>query len=112
MNMMIIVIVAILILMNSFAQIFLKIGAIKTNGSSLRTRIDAYTIIGYLLFFLATLLSVYLLKFINFKSLTVIISFNYVATLILSNVILKEKYTKQKIIATLVIILGVIVFNL
>ncbi|MFF2091718.1 EamA family transporter [Paenibacillus sp. NPDC058174] len=107
-----VLVIVILVLFNSFAQIFLKMGALRTKEKNLLSSINIYIILGYILFFSATLLSVYLLKLINFKDLTVIISLNYVSTLILSNVILKEKYSKQKVYATLLIIVGVIIFNI
>ncbi|MGG1637089.1 EamA family transporter [Paenibacillus sp. NRS-1760] len=102
----------ILVLINSFAQILLKIGATKVGKKVFFLRISPETIFGYLLFFIATLLSVYLLKFIEFKSLTLVIALNYVGTLVFSNLILKEKYTKIKVISTILIIAGVIVFNI
>lgn len=61
---------------------------------------------------ISTILSVYLMQLINFKSLTIVVALNYVVAFILSILILKETYTKQKLISTLFIIVGVIVFNI
>ncbi|WP_028544006.1 EamA family transporter [Paenibacillus taiwanensis] len=108
---MIIALVIILVVTNSVAQVFLKLGAVQNKSTFLKI-INLHTIVGYSLFFLATLLSVYSLKFISFKELTVIISLNYVVTLLLSILILKEKFTGRKVLSTLLIVFGVIVFNL
>ncbi|SMG46752.1 EamA family transporter [Paenibacillus aquistagni] len=108
---MIIALVLILVITNSVAQVFLKLGAVQ-NKPTLLIIINIYTIIGYSLFFLATLLSVYLLKFISFKELTVIIALNYVFTFLLSILLLKERFTGRKVLSNLLIVSGVIVFNL
>lgn len=108
-----ILVILLLVAINSFAQVLLKKGALKSlEGKSFLSNINIYIVTGYLFFFSSTILSVYLLKFINFKSLTIIISLNYVGTLILSNLILKEKYTHRKILSTAIIIIGVLIFNM
>jgi drug/metabolite transporter (DMT)-like permease len=107
-----ILIIVILVLINSFAQILLKVGATKKSNKNLLMKFNIQTLSGYILLFTSTILSVYLLKFINFKSLTIVLGLNYVSTLVLSNLILKEGYSKQKVLSTLIIVLGVIIFNI
>lgn len=101
-----------LILINSSAQVLLKKGAIKTSGRTMVSFVNIETIAGYSLFFLSTIMSVFLLNYISFKSLAMVIALNFVGTLILSVLILKESLTRQKIVSTMLIIVGVIVFNL
>ncbi|WP_430175368.1 EamA family transporter [Paenibacillus favisporus] len=108
---MIIFISIVLILINSFAQVLLKIGANKIS-KKFGITINIQTILGYFLFFISTILSVYLLKFIDLKNFTIIIALNYVGAIVLSYLILRESFTKQKIISTIMIILGVIIFNI
>ncbi|MNW34169.1 EamA-like transporter family protein [compost metagenome] len=102
----------VLVLINSSAQIFLKLGATDSKIRIKLISISGYTIIGYVLFLVSTVLSIFMLKLIEFKSFTLILSFNYVSALIFSNIFLGERFTRSKIIATGLIIIGVIVFNL
>ncbi|MNN51703.1 EamA-like transporter family protein [compost metagenome] len=102
----------VLVLINSSAQIFLKLGATDSKTRIKLTPISGFTIIGYGLFIISTVLSIFMLKLIEFKSFTLILSFNYVSALIFSNIFLGERYTRRKVIATGLIIMGVIVFNL
>lgn len=110
--MMKVLVILILVLVNSCAQLLLKIGSSKKSITKTVIKINIQIISGYLLLFISTIISVYLLNFINFKSLTIVIALNYVSTLILSNLVLKEKYTKQKIVSTIIIVFGVITFNI
>ncbi|MEK4372158.1 hypothetical protein CXK86_07310 [Paenibacillus sp. BGI2013] len=109
---MILLVSALLILINSFAQILLKVGAVKGKKNKAIVSINLPIVAGYMLFLISTVLSVYLLKFIALKNFTIIIALNYVGTLLFSYIFLKERFTKQKIIASFFIIAGVIIFNL
>jgi len=109
---MVIFLIFILVVINCCAQIFLKLGPIKTNKVPFLSFINLHTFVGYALFLVSTLLSVYLLQFISFKNLTIVISLNYVGTFLLTILLLKEKFSRQKLISTTIIILGVIIYNL
>ncbi|MNE75159.1 EamA-like transporter family protein [compost metagenome] len=108
---MIILVILILVLVNSIAQVLLKLGSTKTGNTAI-SLINIYILLGYALFFVSTILSVYLLKLMELKNFTLIISLNYVGTLILSRFFLKERFTVKKITATALIVLGVVYFNL
>ncbi|WP_397376476.1 EamA family transporter [Paenibacillus sp. MER 180] len=107
-----VILIVSLILVNSFAQILLKKGALKINGRSIVSFLNVETILGYSLFFLSTIMSVLLLNYVNFKTLTIVIALNFVCTLILSALMLRERLTRQKALSTMIIVVGVIVFNL
>lgn len=109
---MIVFIGIVLVLINSSAQIFLKLGATDLKYKSKVLPTSRFTLTGYVLFLVSTILSIYMLKLIEFKSFTLILSFNYVSALILSKIFLGESYTRRKVIATGIIIIGVVVFNL
>lgn len=109
---MIIILSTLLVLINSLAQILLKSGAMRSRESKAILSINTPILIGYVLFLVTTVLSVYLLKVIPLKNFTLIIALNYIATLLFSYIILKEKFSRQKFLASFLIIVGVIVFNL
>jgi len=66
---------------------------------------------GYFSFFITVLMSYFLMKLIELKTFAVIMSINYVVVMILSALIFKEKMCKNKVIGTVFVLLGVIVFN-
>ncbi|KLU57435.1 hypothetical protein EL84_02665 [Paenibacillus sp. VT-400] len=109
---MIIILSTLLVLINSLAQILLKLGAMRSRESKAILSINIPILIGYFLFLVTTVLSVYLLKVIPLKNFTLIIALNYIVTLLFSYIILKEKLSRQKFLASFMIIVGVIVFNL
>lgn len=99
---------------NTLGQILLKIGARQQSEkpSFFKIFLNPYSFCGYALFFVVTVFSVYLLKIIDLKLIVIIISMNYVFILIASVIFLKEKLTRNKLIATLFILLGIGIFNL
>ncbi|WP_445667431.1 EamA family transporter [Paenibacillus sp. FSL H8-0034] len=106
------------VLLNGVCQIFLKIGAEKsklTANSNLFVKFlnsYSYILIGYFGFVCITILTTYLLKFFPLKTLTTIMSSNYVITSILAFIILKEKITTNKLLGILLILIGIIVYHL
>jgi len=104
--------VFLLVIINATAHIMLKIGSTQKNSKTFFSILNVQSALGYFFFFLSTLLTVYLLKFIEFKSMTLIVTLNYIGTLVLARFILKEKLSFKKYLALTVIILGIIVFNL
>lgn len=109
---MIYLLIVIISIINSMCQIFLKIGSKENRKYILIKMFNIYTLIGYGGFFVVTILTVYLLKHIPFKSITLILSLNFLFTLFFSWLILKERITKNKLISTAIIVTGVIIYNL
>jgi len=99
------------IFFTGISQILLKIGA--GNGRSmLHTYLNAPTVTGYFLFLVVTICSIYALQVVELKSLYALSSLNYVAVLVLSSAVLKEKLSRNKLLSILLIVSGLIVFNL
>ncbi|MBP1991136.1 EamA family transporter [Paenibacillus eucommiae] len=113
----IIIISIFVVILNGMCQIVLKISANKSklySKSSMRIKIlHVYSLmlLGYSGFISITILTTYILKFLPLKTMTIIMSFNYVVTILLAIIILKEKVTKNKLVGTFIIIIGVLVYN-
>jgi drug/metabolite transporter (DMT)-like permease len=105
---MILILFAAIPIINSFCHISLKIGVNRNE----RIFLNRYTIAGYLGLFLVTILTIYVLRDVELKSVTVLLSLNYVITLTLSRIFLKEAITSRKWIGTTLIFCGVIFFYL
>lgn len=96
----------------SCSQILLKKSAMKQYPSFLREYVNPYVIIGYGMLFGSMLLTIVAYKGIEFKNGPIIESLGYVLVILLSRLIFREKITKSKIIGTLCIIAGVMIFVL
>jgi drug/metabolite transporter (DMT)-like permease len=101
------------IILTGFSQILLKIGS---NNKKSNNVLDIYwnyaTISAYFLYILVTILYIYAMIDIPLKIVYALGSLNYLIILFFSSIILKEPITKVKVIATLIITSGVIIFNL
>jgi multidrug transporter EmrE-like cation transporter len=99
------------VLFTAAGQVLLKIGA--GNGPGFyHLYLNRYTISGYFMYFLVTVCSVLALGGIMLKTLYAIMSVTYVLVALMSWGVLKEPITKNKLIAVLLILTGVMVFNI
>lgn len=100
------------VLTGSCAQIILKISSKEEHKNIITEYVNVKVITAYAMFFGAVFINVIALKGIDVKEAPVLEAFGYIFILILSSIILKEKITKKKIIGNLIIIVGIIIFNL
>ena len=101
------------VILASASQMLLKKSAEKKHDSILREYLNIHVVIGYSLLLLTTLLNIYAYsKGVEMKTGVVIESLSFVLILILSRVIFGEKITPQKAIGNVLIIFGVVIFNL
>ncbi len=100
------------VLVTSASQILLKISADKEHPTRLAEYFNPYVIIGYSLFFAATLVTVFAYRYVPLSWGPVLESLGYVFVAALGYLVLKEKIRGKKLIGMLVIIAGVIVFSL
>lgn len=92
------------------SQLLLKKGATYINKKFLQQYLNPWVIGGYVLMMCSMLLTVMALKGMDFKNSPVIESLGYVMVLFLSALFFRERITKAKLIGTVCIILGIIVF--
>ena len=105
---------AIAALITAFSQLALKLGALYGNkkNSVLRSYLNPYTIIGYFLLFVVTLLSVYVFKYIDLKVSVVLLPMTFVFVTLLSFGVLKERFSRNNYIGSAIILIGIVVFSL
>lgn len=97
-----------IVLITSVGQIFLKIGANKGG----RLIFNRYVISGYICFLSVIFLSAIIMKSIDFKYFTVIVSLNYLGATLMAIFILKEEVTWNKILGCIFISFGAVIFSL
>lgn len=101
------------IIFTGSSQVLLKVGANKAYKKKfIVAYVNPYTFIAYSLYALTTLLTVYALKDIPLNLFYATTSLKFVLILILSKIMLQEKINSSKVFAVLLIVVGVIVFNM
>lgn len=100
------IILVIMTVMGSFASLFLKKASSKE--SILMIIKDKNIYIGGILYLLAAILNIYILKYLEYSIVLPLTAITYIWTLIISNKLLKEKISQKKIIGVVAILIGVI----
>lgn len=95
------------IIIASFSQILLKKGSQKKN-----IYINSFTIIGYIIMVISTLLTLIAYKFVDLSMAAVLQALSFVFVALFSAFILKETINKTTILGISMIIIGVITFSL
>ena len=103
------------VLLTGISQVLLKIGSAH-HGKRKNSVLDAYlnlpALIGYGLLLCVTVICVIALKEIPLKVLYAIASLNLVVVVGLSWGVLKERVTRKMVVGMVMIVLGIVVFNL
>ena len=99
------------VLISAFSQILLKKSAMKHYDNGISEYLNWTVIIAYAMFFGSTVLSIYSLKGISISFSTVIESMGYVFIPLLSYLFLKEKLNQRQFIGTMIIVIGIFLYN-
>lgn len=97
------ILIIINILFTAIGQILLKYAAISNKKS--------FLICGYFLFVLVVIDSYFLMKYIELKYFTLIMTLSYLAVFSFSSWIFKEKINNMKVSGIIFVVAGVIVFS-
>lgn len=96
----------------AFSQLLLKQSANKTYKHPIFEYLNWQVITAYVIFVGVLLLNTLAFTHVDMKYGSVIDTFSYVFVMLLSCFILKEKFTKGKIIGNLIIITGIFIYTL
>jgi len=99
-------------LLTVIAQLFLKKGAGVKKKGLMNFLLNRYVIVGYFLFFAVTLLNLFALKKVLLIEMVIINPIIQILVVLFSILIFKEKLSRNQIFGILIIILGIVVFNL
>lgn len=101
------------VVVSAFSQILLKKSAKKTYATAIQEYLNPHVIIGYIMMFGATILTVLAYKFgLAYKNGPVIESLGYVLIMFLSLLFFGEKITWKKLLGNGLVILGILIFYL
>ena len=96
----------------SLSQILLKISANRTYPDRLHEYLNPYVLTGYGLLFVSTLLTMVALKKVPLSWSPVLESTSYIFVSLMGYFVLKEHFTKRKLLGLLVIFIGILVFSI
>ena len=94
------------------SQLLLKLSARREYSSHIREYLNAYVIVAYGFFFLSTILTMLALSHIPLSISPVFDSMSYVLVPLLGWLVLREPVTRRQFVGMLVILAGVVLFNL
>ncbi len=101
------------VLLTAIAQLLLKKGAQKTNqGSLVRLFLNTYTLAGYGLFVVVTVMNVYVYRYLPLKFGVIFLPFTFIFVSLLAYFFLKERLSRTQKRGALIILCGVVIFNL
>jgi drug/metabolite transporter (DMT)-like permease len=108
------VLVFLAVILTGISQILLKTGSESRCGNtpSFKAYLNKYTISAYVIFLIVTIISVIALIEVPLKLFSTIASLNFVVVALLSWVFLKEEMNRGMVAGILLIVSGIIVFNL
>ncbi|MBE6353837.1 EamA family transporter [Treponema sp.] len=98
------------VFISAISQILLKKSALKKWKNPLREYLNLYVITAYTIFFTAVFLDLLALRKVNLSLVPVAEASSYIFVIILSRIFLKEKLSKLKALAILLIMTGIIIF--
>lgn len=99
-------------LLTAFSQLLLKQSANRTYRSVLLEYLNWRVILSYGIFALVLLLNTYAFTRVDMKYGAVIDTFSYVFVMLLSWLVLKEKFTRGKVVGNLLIMTGVFIYTM
>lgn len=99
-------------LLSAVSQVLLKCGANRTYKHPVFEYVNPWVISGYGLLMITTVLTLAAFTHVEFKNAPVIEALGYVFVLVLSRMILGEKFTKRKLLGNALILAGIAVFYL
>ena len=98
------------VMVASFSQVLLKMGAGKKYPSKIREYLNFYVITGYGMLFLSMILTVVAYSRLSYLSVPVVEAVGYVLVPVLSYFIFKEKLSKRKVMGIFCILLGIVIY--
>lgn len=99
------------VFISSVSQVLLKSSANQKYENKLKEYLNPRVLGSYLLFFGATLTTVMAYRYVPLSLGGILESIGYIFVAILSYVFLREKISKSKMIGLVMILIGVMVFN-
>ena len=100
------------VIISAMAQVLLKKSADTKKDSIIKEYLNWKTILSYLVFFIATLCTVFSYKYLPLSFGPILGTLEYLFVAILSYYFLKEKIKRKKLIGLFIILIGVFIYSI
>ena len=100
------------VLISSVSQVMLKKSANKTYDSKIKEYLNPLVIIAYVMFFGATLITMYAYKVVPLSFGPILESAGYIFVAVLGYIVLKERLAGKQILGMALILAGIALFSL
>lgn len=110
-NIKFVVLLLIGVFVSSISQVFLKKASLRTYDNKLSEYLNPMVVFAYILFFCATLLNVFAYKGIDVSLGPVLEATSYIYVTIFSVIIFKEKLNTEKLLALILILVGILAYS-
>lgn len=100
------------VIISAFSQVLLKKSANTENGSFIKQYLNIKVISAYVIFFIATFLSIYAYKVIPVTLGAILGTLEYGLVAFLGYIFFKEKLSKKQIFGIILIGIGIIIYSL
>lgn len=94
-------------LISSFGQILLKIGAVKAGKK--QVFMQWQSLLGYVIYASVVAVNMYLYRYVELSLASVLEALGYVFVMVLARLLLKEKIARNQIIGMSFILIGVVI---
>lgn len=99
-------------LITASSQILLKISAQRQHKDFIHEYLNACVIISYAFYFLVVFLNIFIYTKVDYRFSVVLNSLSTVFVAVFSNLILKERFTRRRILGNILIVLGIVCFTI
>lgn len=106
-----VILLLISVFISAVSQILLKKATYKHYDTKLREYLNPYVIIAYGMFFVSTILTMLALKVVPLSMQPMLESTSYIYVSVMGYFLLKERFSKRKILGICVILLGIFVYS-
>lgn len=100
------------VVLSCTSQVLLKVSTKKKWNSVFREYLNIFVVTAYFLLGICMLLTIFMYRGIEFKYGAIIESLSYVIIMIMGRMFFDEPLTRNKIIGNMLIILGILIFNI
>ena len=99
------------VLISSISQIILKISANKKYETRIKEYLNPYVITAYAMFFGSTILTMIALKHLPLSQQPLYESVSYIFVSVMGFLLLKERFSKKKLLGLALILAGIFIFS-
>jgi len=94
----------------AFSQVLLKKSSKKQYKSWIFEYLNGYVIFGYAILFSAMLAQVFAFHYLEYKDGSIVEALGYIIVMVLGSLFFHEKITRNKVLGTFLILIGMVVY--